>query len=327
MQTKLNTSTFRIIHLKRNYGGGTQVLNQIANFFNINEIYLFDRNDSKFFIFKKIFYLMKNKKHCTYILSDPILSILLYFLKINFLRFVQGLDTIYFDNNYNKITINAYKFLYKLSFKQEIIYNSEFVKDWCSRNYFINKFLGKVSPGHSFQIKDTKKYYDFIYFYRKYHWKRTDIFLNFLSIMKPSSNILIINSDNLDCSFLKKIHSSVKIINHPNNDQINLFMSQSKYFISTTENEGFGMPSIEAMASKCIPIVPNIGGTNDFCIDKINSFKYELDNTSDFKRVLDEIDKLSDLDKYKILDSCMETSSMYSWKNTFKQFEYVFSKK
>ena len=93
-------------------------------------------------------------------------------------------------------------------------------------------------------------------------------------------------------------------------------MCETKYYISTTENEGFGMPSIEAMASKCIPIVPNIGGTNDFCLDKINSFKYNLNDINDFKRVLNNIFHLDQAQINEMQDSCLLTSKKYLWKNT-----------
>ena len=310
------------IYLKKNYGGGTQVLNKISDTLDSEKIYLFDGSIKKFFlnIIK-----LKKKEDNIKLLSDPIAGIILFLLKIDFIRFVQGKDTIYFDNNYNSILILIYKFLYRLSFNQKVIYNSNFIKSWVSENFIKTNLLGKISPGTDYKFYNCEKEYDFIYVFRKYGWKNTNMLINNISLFNHNEKLLIINSDRLDLTFLKKKISCKLIIpdHFVSSDELNTLFSKSKYYISTTKDEGFGMPALEAMASGCLPIVPTIGGTNDFCIDKVNSILFINNDNNSFKKALNFARDL-DQHKYQIMvNKAYERSLNFTWINTVKNTNYI----
>lgn len=303
------------IYFKKNYGGGTQVLDKVSDALDAQKIYLFE---SSIFNFFKIIFKLKNFSNEKLICSDPIAGIVLFFFRINFIRFVQGKDTIYFNENYNFILNFFYKILYKLSFKQKVIYNSDFIKNWVKNNFNNIEFLGKISPGTDYQTYSYKKEYDYIYIYRKYGWKNTKFFCENLNIFENNEKVLVINSDRLDLSKLEKANNCE--ITVPNKfvtiDELNHLFSKSKFFISTTIDEGFGMPALEAMTTNCLPIVPDIGGTNDFCINGFNSIHFTNNDPQSFNDAIKKARSLNDLEYKKIVKNAHYTSKKYSWKNT-----------
>lgn len=302
------------IYLKKNYGGGTQVLNKVSEAISAQQIYLFEPKLLSFF--KNILFLKENKStRC--ICSDPIAGILLYIFRIDFIRFVQGKDTIYFDHDYSNFFNYIYKKLYRWSFKQDVIYNSEFIKNWITDSFSDIKFIGKISPGTDYTFYNLQKEFDFIYVFRKYSWKNTKFFINHLNFFEKGERIAIINSDNLDLSYiLNKSSAQINILNNVTTVELNKYFCKSKYFISTTIDEGFGMPALEAMSSKCLPIVPNVGGTNDFCIDKINSLLFKNNDPCSFKKVLNEARSIDISDYQNMVEEAYSKSRNFTWGNT-----------
>ena len=316
---------FYTIYLKNNYGGGTQVLNKISEVIDAKKIYLFDHSIFNFF---KIIFELRNKKKVIKISSDPIVGIILFIFNIKFVRFIQGKDTIYFDKNYNKILNYIYKILYKLSFKQKVIYNSDFVKNWILKNFKNTNLIGKISPGTDYRFINCEKEYDYLYVYRKYGWKNTQMFTDNLSSFKSHEKIILINSDQLDLSHLKK-YSGCQIIipdKFVSTEELNNLFCKSRFFISTTIDEGFGMPAIEAMAAGCLPIVPDVGGTTDFCYDDVNSLTFKNNDKISFKNSIDKSRNLSSENYFKMINKALKESKKFSWDNTKQQTLYLKNK-
>ena len=303
------------IYFKKNQGGGTQVLNKISETLDAEKIYLFNGSLKIFFV--NIIKIKKNK-HNIKLLSDPIAGIVLFFFKIDFVRFVQGNDTILFKDKYNPTINYIYKFLYKFSFNQKVIYNSDFTKNWVSSNFSRTKLIGKISPGTSYKFYNYEKEYDFLYIFRNYGWKNTKMLINNINLFKNDEKLLIINSDRLDLSFLNKNTSCQLIIldQFVSMEELNILFSKSKFYISTTEDEGFGMPALEAMASGCLPIVPTTGGTNDFCVEKENSIKFINNDNDSFNIALSFARDLDKNNYRKMIKKAYNKSLEFSWVNT-----------
>ena len=313
------------IYLKESYGGGTQVLNKVSDTLGAKKIYLFKGSIKK--SIRNILELKKEKQKIK-LLSDPIAGIILFIFRINFVRFIQGKDTIYFDKNYNWIINSIYKFLYRLSFNQTVIYNSEFIKNWVSTNFKKTQLIGKISPGTDYKFYKLDKQYDYIYIFRKDGWKNTKMLINNIRSFTQNEKLLIINSDRLDLSFLKK-NISCKIVIHDqfvSLQELNIFFSKSKFFISTTLDEGFGMPALEAMASGCLPIVPSIGGTSDFCIDKINSIMFTNNDNVSFEKALNFARDLDEKNYEMMVDKAHNRSLDFSWSNTADNTSFIKNK-
>ena len=78
-----------------------------------------------------------------------------------------------------------YKFLYKKSLQQKIIYNSEFVKKIKINNSDLT-FIGKVIPGTDF-ISRSQKIFDFIFILRKAPWKNSLFSFKVISFLQDNN--------------------------------------------------------------------------------------------------------------------------------------------
>ena len=71
----------------------------------------------------------------------------------------------------------------------------------------------------------------------------------------------------LDLKRVKKIDNAHIMPNVPK-DMVNNKLSGSKFFISSTPNEHFGLSTVEAIASGCIPLGHNSGGQIEILMDE-----------------------------------------------------------
>ena len=96
-----------------------------------------------------------------------------------------------------------------------------------------------------------KRNYDFIYVGRITSHKRFDKVLSLLKSFK-NTKILIITNDDFS-SLSLPVNASV--ISNVTDEELIHFYRESKFFISLSEFEGFGLTVIEAISQGCIPIL------------------------------------------------------------------------
>lgn len=304
---------FIFIFLKEDFGGGNKVIYEISKKNNSKNLFLFGGKG-----FLKKLKEIKSDNQLIVIASDPIVCIILFFFRIKFIRFVQAVDLILFDKRLPEILNIFYKFLYKKSLQQKIIYNSEFVKKKLKSINSDLTFIGKVLPGTNFIYKDTKKIFDFIFILRKAPWKNSLFSLKVISFLQDNNvKIAIVDPDN----FLKhhSISKNVKKYKYVDRFKLNKLFQQSCFYFSSTQHEGFGMPCLESMRSGCIPIAPNGCGHDEFMFNMKNSILYDM-NTVNIIQFLDEISKISNDDLNKIKINGIKSSSLLSWESTCSNF-------
>ena len=312
-----------IIKLSNHLGGGNIVLDHLDPI-AINYTLIKKKKFYNIFLILLRLILIKIKyssKKYTLVASDPILTILLYFIGVKFIRFVQADDLVIFKKRIPILFFYLYKKFYKSSFKQKYFVNSVFVKKINDQRYRCQKnYLGIVYPGTNFKnIKGTKKEFFLIYVLRKAPWKGKDLFFNLLNNYDFSKNkILIIDVDNI---FKENYGSNFKILKRINQKMMEQYFNKSQFYLSTSQNEGFGLPGIEAMSCSCIPLLPNIGGHIDYTTSQ-NCFLYDLNNIYSLVEVIKNAIHIKN-DKTKINDlqkNCLLTSSKYNWDNTKNMF-------
>lgn len=89
----------------------------------------------------------------------------------------------------------------------------------------------------------------------------------------------------------KGLKDSVTFIEKVSFDDICKWYSNSKYFISGADLEGFGLAALEAVSCGCIPILPNKGAFPELFIDK--KYLYDIDKINNIRPIeLTETDKI-----------------------------------
>lgn len=317
---------YKFLYLNKNHSGGNEVFNRLVNYSkNADKVFLLDNKNINNYIFnfvKLILSLVKlkfSRKKDILIASDPFLCICLSLFRFKYLRFVQAIDELILYKRINSFLLLIFKKIYYATLNNNFICNSKFVSDWLNKNH--NKTSAKIlNPGTDFLYNNKKKIFDIIFILRKAPWKNSKFVLNILNNEKffNKLNLILINYDNLD---LKDFNNkNVKVLNAQTpSEMINLF-SLSRFYVSTTMSEGYGLPALESMACKCIPVLPSEGGHNDFAIDRMNAFFYDLNNQNNLIKILDNLItlKINDLEKYQ--ENCQKTSEKFTWNKFCKSF-------
>ena len=93
-------------------------------------------------------------------------------------------------------------------------------------------------------------------------------------------------------------------------------LSQSRFFLSASSYEGFGLSLIEAMAAGCIPIVSPIGAFRDIIVSGRNGFLVNFHDPVAAAREISEIMKNPSLNQ--IAKEAQKTAETFSWGKTIK---------
>ncbi len=242
------------------------------------------------------------------LVSDPILSILLsLFSKKNhkIIRNIAADD--YNLYNYSKIykysgLIFIYRVFLNLTFFRKNItnvFNSEytFIKNFKNhKSAFIANKIKKIiiHPMMSNSFLNKKKIYDnkkknIVILPRKHTTKGFSLIEELhndgvFESLKIENIFLVFNEDiNINKSkYFKFIHPK-------SDDEIIDIFDQSFCFISTSSNEGFGLPPLEAISRNCIPIIGEAGGNATFSQNLFNCLTYNTKNKESLGRCLKKI--------------------------------------
>lgn len=319
-----------------------KVLNEKKNIYPLNKnikknvySYTIPRFLALFFFTRKI--LKRLNPETVILVSDPILSIFLsiFSRKNKIIRNIAADD--YNLYNYSKIykytgLIFIYRFFLHLSFFNKNItnvFNSEytFVKNFKNHKFaFISNKIDRliIHPmmsdeylKNSANCKNDKK--NIVILPRKHTTKG----FNLIENLYENGVFEKLKIKNVYLVFNEKIHilnnKYYKYI-HPNSDEdiIEVF-DKSFCFISTSSNEGFGLPPLEAMARNCIPIIGEAGGNATFSQNLYNCLTYDTKEKNSLVSCLEKLYQNNNLNKFiksnfeKTLSSHTENFISQKW--------------
>lgn len=177
-----------------------------------------------------------------------------------------------------------------------IIYNSEFTKRECEKYWGIKSTV-IYPPVDISSFRSGKKIKQIVTVGRFFSYQRTkkhSLMINSFKKMYDSGKIsdwsfhLAGGAGEGDEEYLKELKSLAKgypIFIHPNlafADLKNLYSESSIYWHAAgygekeeTLKEHFGMTTVEAMASGCVPVVIDLGGQSEIVEDKENGFLWK----------------------------------------------------
>lgn len=283
-------------------------------------------------IIKSFIFTRSHGKNCKIIISDPIMSVFLFILKgMDVSRFIQADDYRLFDDLYlfkNKVLLAVYKRLTGFSYKNDIkyLFNSRFsyseflgiskrkdvkfnlVHPGINPDVFYDKKLRRSSEINlclAARRHPLKGFSDFIEVWRKDNdWLRERI-----------NKVFLVSDDNLAGFDL----SGFDVVKPKNDKDIATVYNKSHIFISTSRSEGFGMPSLEAMACGCAVILSKAGGVNEYALDGENCLMYDPGNTAELSGKLRLL--LGNVLLIKELSAKgMERAKEFTWDKSSEQF-------
>lgn len=321
-----------------------KILNEKQNIYPLNssikkKIYFYNlpRFLALFLFIRKI--LKEVEPNTVILVSDPILSILLslFSKKNKIIRNIAADD--YNLYNYSipykySGLIFIYRFFLHISFFNKNIthvFNSEYtyVKNFKNhRIAFISNDIARQIIHPMMSDDYLQKKYETIENDRKniviLPRKHTTKGFNLIENLYKSGVFEKLQIENVYLVFNENIqilnNKYYKII-HPNSDlDIIKIFDKSFCFISTSSNEGFGLPPLEAMARNCIPIIGEAGGNAAFSQNRYNCLTYDTKQKNSLVNCLEKIYQDDDLSKFiktnfqKTLINYSETLISNQWK-------------
>ncbi len=252
-----------------------------------------------FNLFEIIRYINQNHKDDTVFLTDQFSAIFankIHCAKVY--RYVQADDY----NFYNDLQVLKYKIfliLYKLMTrvayryrKVEYIFVSKFVRDQYFKYGGLKKDWKILNPPVSSTFSElgirNEAECNICIVARNHEGKGFSDFEKAFHLMKQSDkvdNVYVLSPDSLE----KYDTNGMKVIHAKSDEEMNEYYNKSQIFISTTWNEGFGLPPLEAMSTGCACVICDNGGTREFAKDGKNCRTYEAKNSEMLAETLDDL--------------------------------------
>ena len=272
--------------------------------------------------------------------TDPIISLGFIFYRFkNLFRYVQADDYRIFDDLLllkNRYFLMIYKILTQLSYKQNSNYffNSTYTYEQFKeiRGSYVPKEIVQPAIDQSVffnqALREVKEKKNLCLVARKHPLKGFQDFIDVWSEIKnvpevseKIETIFIITHDDL----LNFDIEDFKLI-HPKNDkEIAQVYNKSDIFISTSWQEGFGLPPLEAMACGTVLLLSDSGGVNEYADSEYNCLMYTPKNKIELKQQL--IKLLYDpilIEKLQL--NTKESARKFTWESSVQQFTYVIMK-
>lgn len=285
-----------------------------------------------------IIYLKKNiSNDRIIIISDPILSIFMFLFKNQVIRNVASDDYNLFNfTNYKYLgVVRIYKILTFFSFhfkNVKYVFNSVYTYRCIFSKmkfplFFNNKEPVIIAPFIdnkyiNIPVNDElKKEKSIVIFPRKHNSKGFKI----IKELNNSGTFYNLGINKIYLIYNKSEHlkefenKNFTLINPKNDEEIINILDKSICFISTSSNEGFGLPPIEAMSRKCIPIIVDAGGTSSFCFNLYNCL---ISKPNDSQSLINNIKLImnNELIRKKILKNILVKPNKFTEKNATKQW-------
>lgn len=224
---------------------------------------------------------------------------------------------------------------------REIIYNSNFTKELIEKNWKIpNRVVyPPVSVNEFFPLKKKKHIISVGRFAShsrvKKHTLLIEVFKKFCEDKNFSdwSLHLVGGAGDSDKSYLKELRATIKgsnIFLYPNlpfQQLISLYGQSSIYWhgmgfeeTDPKKFEHFGITTVEAMASGCIPIVINLGGQREIVANNISGFLWN--NVDELLNLTKKVSSDPKLFK-RLSQNALIRSKIFSKENFCKQIEEI----
>lgn len=267
---------------------------------------------------------LKNSKSNIVVLNDPqVTTITLFTIFINiFLKkklfFIS--HGFLFHNNAQSLFKNLYfKIVSKVLFRfMTIVTVSKNDSNICEK--FGVKNYHEILHGIK-KVESKEKIYDFIAVGRNVPHKRLSDYVEFCNLIQKEhqdfSSILVTDERSLTKTSNPKIFSNLL------DEDLELLLAQSKYALSFSTYEGFGLAMLEAVSAGAIPICYANDSFKSIFKDVPELLFYELEPQAAIK-VVQGIESLSE-DKYKHLTNRLEDIfKRYSVENMFAKYQNIF---
>lgn len=267
------------------------------------------------------------------IVSDPILSILLSLFSSGELKIIRNVAADDYNlYNYSKLLkytglLAIYRLFLHISFNKKNItniFNSEYTYITNFNNHkfsFIANDIPKriIHPMISNIYFEKKKLNNnskknIVVLPRKHTTKGFSLIENLYK-----SNILEkLGIENIYLVFNESINIKpnkyFRIIHPKSDNEIIEIFDNSFCFISTSSNEGFGLPPLEALSRNCIPIIGEAGGNAVFSQNLFNCLTYDTKKNNHLSNTLKKLYENDDLADF-MKKNFNTTLAPYSEKN------------
>ena len=110
---------------------------------------------------------------------------------------------------------------------------------------------------------DVEREFDFAMVLRKGAVKRLDLYRRFIELARSRNRRMVVITPEDEIAELVRGEVN-EVLLRPSVEQMRRAYERSKCFILLSENEGFGLPPLEAMGSGCVPICRDSGGVRAF---------------------------------------------------------------
>ncbi|WP_343320941.1 glycosyltransferase family 4 protein [Sphingobacterium multivorum] len=284
-------------------------------------------------VINTFFYLNKHERNSNIIISDPIMAVFSFILSAKFVyRFVQADDFNMFNDRMiirSQTLLYIYKFLTRLSFryKYKFIFNSLYsYGQFCKYNKGFKEPPLIVHPAlnHSiFNVSHKKgrngKMKQLCLVARKHPLKGLQIFIDAWKRLSVSykdkiNKVVLITHDDLNNYDV----SDFSVINPTSDTEIAEILCVSDIFISTSLNEGFGLPPLEAMACGSGVIISDSGGVREFAQHDFNCLMFPAGNVDklveQLKCILNDEVKLESIQRNGLI-----TADQFGWESSAKK--------
>jgi glycosyltransferase involved in cell wall biosynthesis len=112
----------------------------------------------------------------------------------------------------------------------------------------------------------------------------------------------------------------------PPQDQIREIYSRCDVWACGSISEGFGLPTLEAMACRCPVVSTRIGGPMDFVNEGRNGFLVDVGDSVALTDKLLEVLRLDETSWQQMSRNAFETATQYSWDDATELLEKAFTK-
>jgi len=110
------------------------------------------------------------------------------------------------------------------------------------------------------------------------------------------------------------IEKSEKVINRGclRPTEVPALMRSFDLFLDLSDFQAFGRTGLEAMASGCVPLVPVLGGTDEYAVHGRNAFVVDTRNDQEIFDAIDVFLKLNEHERHAMQLSALETAANFS---------------
>ena len=107
---------------------------------------------------------------------------------------------------------------------------------------------------------------------------------------------------------------------NPEQDELGRLYAASHVFLSTSREEGFGLPGLEAMACGCALVSTRNGGNEDYCRDGENALLCRYGDVSELSGALERVLEDADL-RSRLVRGGLDTAAGFDWDRSVARFE------